>query len=220
MPNDAVAKRPQARASYHHGNLRAAALNATQDSIREGGVGQLSLREVARRLGVSNRAPAHHFKDKAGLLTEFAIEGYELLAESAIESVAAANASTGAEILAAVGRGYVRFAVGHREHFDVMFRLDMLHQEDERLIAASEAAYALLTSTIEQCRRENRLGGRESELVAVSAWSLVHGLSALWLSGRLSERIVESDVDRLAARISRLFVECVLTPSPAAELAH
>jgi AcrR family transcriptional regulator len=183
-------------------------------------VGQLSLRDVARKVGVSNRAPAHHFKDKAGLLTEFAIEGYDLLAESVIESIAAATRSSGPEILAAVGRGYVRFAVCHREHFEVMFRLDILHPEDERFVAASEVAYALLTSTIEQCRLEDRLGGREPELVAVSAWSLVHGLSALWLSGRLSERIVETDVDRLAARISQLFVDSVLTPSPPATPAN
>ena len=65
----------------------------------------------------------------------------------------------------------MRFAVCHREHFEVMFRLDMLHPEDERFVVASEVAYALLTSTIEQCRLE-RLGGREPELIAVSAWSL------------------------------------------------
>ena len=58
-------------------------------------MGQLSLREVARKVGVSNRAPAHYFKDKAGLLTQFAIEGYELLAESVIESITAATASSG-----------------------------------------------------------------------------------------------------------------------------
>ena len=83
---------------------------------------------------------------------------------------------------------------------------------DERLIVASELACGLLTSTIEQCERENLIGGRSRELVAVSAWSLVHGLSALWLSGRLSERIAEADVERLARQISQLFVDSVLTP--------
>jgi AcrR family transcriptional regulator len=179
-------------------------------------VGRLSFREVARRVGVSNRAPAHHFKDKAGLLTEFATEGYELLAQSVVESIGRSGAASGPERLDAIGRGYIRFAVGHREHFEVMFRLDILHPDDEPFVAASEAAYGLLTSTIEQCRREDRLGGREPELVAVSAWSLVHGLSALWLSGRLSERIHESDVERLAARVSHLFVETVLTPGSSA----
>jgi AcrR family transcriptional regulator len=198
--------------TYHHGNLRAATLHAVGTTIREVGVGRLSFREVARRVGVSNRAPAHHFKDKAGLLTEFATEGYELLAQSVVESIAGSGATSGPETLDAIGRGYIRFAVGHREHFEVMFRLDILHPDEERFVAASEAAYRLLTSTIEQCRREDRLGGREPELVAVSAWSLVHGLSGLWLSGRLSERIREPDVERLAARVSHLFVETVLTP--------
>jgi AcrR family transcriptional regulator len=174
-------------------------------------VSQLSLRQVASRVGVSNRAPAHHFKDKAGLLTEFAIDGYELLARSVVASISRSAAANGAEVLEAVGRGYVDFAVSHREHFEVMFRLDVLHPQDPRFVAASEVAYGLLTSTIEQCRLEGRLGGRDPELVAVSAWSLVHGLSALWLSGRLSERIAESDIDRLAQRASRLFVDAVLS---------
>jgi AcrR family transcriptional regulator len=189
-------------------------LSATEEFIRDVGVSQLSFRQVARKVGVSNRAPAYHFKDKAGLLTEFAIDGYELLAQSVLKSVRASGASSGPEILAAVGQGYVRFAVSHTEHFEVMFRLDVLHPEDERFVAASEVAYGLLTSAIDQCRREGRLNGREPELVAVSAWSLVHGLSALWLSGRLAERIVESNIDRLAARVSQLFVESVLTSSP------
>jgi AcrR family transcriptional regulator len=174
-------------------------------------VSQLSLRQVASRVGVSNRAPAHHFKDKAGLLTEFAIEGYELLAQSVVASITTSAASSGDEILEAVGRGYVRFAVSHPEHFEVMFRLDVLHPREPRFVAASEVAYGLLTSTIEQCREEGRLAGRDTEVVAVSAWSLVHGLSTLWLSGRLSERIAESDIERLAHRASRLFVEAVLT---------
>jgi len=200
-----------AQAPYHHGNLRATVLAAVEECIRERGVSQLSLREVSRRIGVSNRAPAHHFKDKAGLLTEFAIDGYELLAQAVIASIAESQATSGPQILAATGRGYVRFAVAHREHFDVMFRLDLVNPSDERFIAATELAYGLLTSTIEQCARENRIGGRSRELVAVSAWSLVHGLSALWLSGRLSERIAEPDVERLARQVSELFVESVLT---------
>jgi AcrR family transcriptional regulator len=188
-------------------------LAAVEQSIRERGVSQLSVREVSRRVGVSNRAPAHHFKDKTGLLTEFAIDGYALLAKTVIDSISESHATTGAEILAACGRGYVRFAVTHREHFEVMFRLDLVNRDDERFIAASELAYGLLTSTIERCRTENRIGARSPEVVAVSAWSLVHGLAALWLSGRLAERIKESDPERLAQDVSQLFVDSVLTPA-------
>jgi AcrR family transcriptional regulator len=199
--------------AYHHGNLPAALLEAVQSAVADYGVSGVSLREVARRAGVSPSAPAHHFGNKAGLLTAFATEGYQLLAETVIKEAAASDtADPGAE-LAAIGRGYVRFAIGHPAHFEVMFRLDVLDPANVDFAAASEAAYSLLTAVIERCRSAGRLHGRSPEVVAVSAWSLVHGLSALWISGRLSERITEQDPQRLAAAVSALFVETVL-PQP------
>jgi AcrR family transcriptional regulator len=199
--------------AYHHGNLPAALLDAVQDAVADCGVSGVTLRDVARRAGVSHSAPAHHFGSKAGLLTAFATAGYQLLAESVIAEVVAADARDGAAELAAIGRGYVRFAVGHPAHFAVMFRVDPLDQANEAFVHASEAAYSLLTATIERCRAAGRLHGRSPEVVAVSAWSIVHGLSALWISGRLSERIAEQDPERLAAAVSGLFVEAVLPPA-------
>ncbi len=200
--------------AYHHGDLAAALLAAVESAIAECGVSGVSLRDVARRAGVSHSAPAHHFGSKAGLLTAFAAAGYQLLAESVIKEVevAASDAADGAAELAAIGRGYVRFAVGHPAHFEVMFRLDALNPGNAEFVAASEAAYGLLTATVDRCRAAGRLHGRSPEVVAVSAWSLVHGLSALWISGRLSERIAEQDPQRLAAAVSDLFAEAVLPP--------
>lgn len=202
--------------AYHHGDLPAALLAAVESAVRDGGVSGVSLRDVARRAGVSHGAPAHHFGSKAGLLTAFASAGYRLLAESVIKEVAASEAADGAAELAAIGRGYVRFAVGHPAHFEVMFRLDTLDPGDAGFTAASEAAYGLLTATVERCGAEGRLHGRSAEVVAVSAWSLAHGLSALWISGRLAGRIAEHDPRRLAAAVSDLFVQAVLPPAPAA----
>jgi AcrR family transcriptional regulator len=202
--------------AYHHGDLPAALLAAVESAIADSGVSGVSLRDVARRAGVSHSAPAHHFGSKAGLLTAFAAAGYQLLAECVIKEVAASDAANGAAELAAIGRGYVRFAVGHPAHFEVMFRLDALDPGNAEFAAASEAAYGLLTATVERCRAAGRLHGRPPEVVAVSAWSLVHGLSALWISGRLSERIAEQDPQRLAAAVSDLFVEAVLPPARAA----
>ena len=163
--------------------------------------------------------PAHHFGSKAGLLTAFATAGYQLLAESVIKEVAASRRhGDGPAELAAIGRGYVRFAVGHPAHFEVMLRLDALTPGNAEFVAASEAAYGLLTATVERCRAAGRLHGRSPEVVAVSAWSLVHGLSALWISGRLPERIAEQDPQRLAAAVSDLFTDAVLSaehPPPA-----
>ena len=196
--------------AYHHGDLPAALLAAVESAVTDGGVSGVSLRDVARRAGVSHSAPAHHFGSKAGLLTAFATAGYQLLAESVLAEVAASDPADGPAELAAIGRGYVRFAVGHPAHFEVMFRLDALNRDDPRFTAASETAYGLLLATIERCQADDRLHGRPPELVAVSAWSMVHGLSALWISGRLAERITEQDPRRLAAAVSDLFVEAVL----------
>jgi WHG domain-containing protein len=104
--------------------------------------------------------------------------------------------------------------VGHPAHFEVMFRLDALNPEDARFAAASEAAYGLLSATVERCRAEGRLRGRSAEVVAVSAWSLVHGLSVLWISGRLAGRVAEQDPRRLATAVSDLFVQAVLPSAP------
>jgi AcrR family transcriptional regulator len=198
--------------AYHHGDLPAALLAAVESAVADGGVSGVSLRDVARRAGVSHSAPGYHFGSKAGLLTAFATAGYQLLAQSVIEEVAACDIRDGAAELAAIGRGYVRFAVRHPAHFEVMFRLDALDPADASFAAASETAYGLLTATIERCRAAGRLHGRSPELVAVSAWSLVHGLAALWISGRLTERIAEHDPRRLAAAVSNLFTEAVLPP--------
>ena len=200
--------------AYHHGDLPAALLEAVDRAVADCGVTGVSLRDVARRAGVSHGAPAHHFHNKAGLLTAFATAGYQLLAESVIAAVAESGAADVAAELAATGRGYIRFAIGHPAHFEVMFRLDALNADDPEFVAASEAAYGLLTATIERCRAAGRLHGRSPEVVAVSAWSLVHGLSALWLSGRLAERTTEQDPERLAAAVSDLFVDAVLPPPP------
>jgi AcrR family transcriptional regulator len=186
-----------------------------ESALADVGVSGVSLRDAARRAGVSHSAPAYHFGSKAGLLTAFATAGYRLLAESVIKEVAASDADDGAAELAAIGRGYARFAVGHPAHFEVMFRLDSIDPGNAELVAASEAAYGLLTAAVERCRAGGRLRGRSPEVVAVSAWSLVYGLSALWISGRLSERIGERDPRRLAAAVSDLFTEAVLPPPPA-----
>lgn len=198
--------------AYHHGDLPAALLAAVNSAVAECGVSGVSLRDVARRAGVSHSAPAHHFGSKAGLLTAFATAGYQMLAESVIHEVAASGAGGGAAELAAIGRGYVRFALGHPAHFEVMFRPDALNPGDAEFTVASEAAYRLLIATVERCHADGRLHGRSAEVVAVSAWSLVHGLSALWISGRLSERITEQDPQRLAAAVSDLFTTAVLPP--------
>jgi AcrR family transcriptional regulator len=117
------------RETYHHGRLPETLLKAAAKLIAEQGVANLSLREVARHAGVSHGAPAHHFADKAGLLTALATQGYELFTDALCAARDAEGDDTVAR-LAATGRAYVLFAAKHRAHFEVMFRPELLRTDD------------------------------------------------------------------------------------------
>ncbi|GAA0537272.1 TetR family transcriptional regulator [Saccharopolyspora erythraea NRRL 2338] len=158
--------------SYHHGDLRRTILDAAAAAIAESGPASWSLRELARRAGVSHAAPAHHFGDKTGLLTDLAAEGFGLLAD--------ALADAGDDFVD-VGLAYVRFAVDHRAHFEVMFQPDLYRTDDPRVTAARDRAGHVLEEGVRQVQGEHE---RTTEL---AAWSLVHGFASLWISGALSE---------------------------------
>lgn len=157
---------------YHHGNLKSALLDAAVDAIEQSGPAALSLRDLARRAGVSHAAPAHHFGDKAGLLTELAAQGYDLLAD--------AVRAAGPDLVEA-GVAYVRFAVDHRAHFEVMFQPGLHRPDDPELLAASRRADRALTEALTAS-----VPARAAEPEArLAAWSIVHGFAALWISGAL-----------------------------------
>jgi AcrR family transcriptional regulator len=167
---------------------------------------------VARRAGVSHGSPAHFFENKAGMLSAFAAQGFRRLAEVVLADLNRSVPVDGAQALAAIGRAYVRFAVNDPAQFEVMFRLDVLDNTSSELREASDLAFGLLSATIERCKLEGILGDREEILVALAAWSIVHGLASLWISGQLEGRIAQTDIDELASSVSQLFVDAVLGP--------
>jgi AcrR family transcriptional regulator len=191
-------------------NVPEALLEAIGESIREHGASALSLRDVARRVGVSHAAPAHFFKNKAGMLSAFAAQGFRRLADVVEDELDRSKAVGGAQALASIGRAYVRFAVAEPSQFEVMFRLDVLDATSSELQEASDRAFSLLITTIEQCRQEGSLGDRDEMLVALAAWSIAHGLASLWISGQLEWRIAEANIETLASSVSQLFVDAVL----------
>ena len=160
--------------TYHHGDLRRALLEAAASAIEESGVAALSLPELSRRAGVSHAAPAHHFGDKAGLLTALAAEGYARLAD-------ALNA---ADNFLETGVAYVRFAARHRAHFEVMFSPALYHSDDPALVEARDRAAAVLYRGAEEMPDAAADPGAVQE-AALAAWSMAHGFATLWLSGSL-----------------------------------
>ncbi|MFD7879624.1 TetR/AcrR family transcriptional regulator [Streptomyces sp. NPDC059766] len=166
--------------TYHHGDLRRAILSATLEVIASDGVGAISLRDLARRAEVSHAAPAHHFKDRAGLLTAIATEGFELLA-AALATVPAGTPHR----LREMGVRYVEFALSHPAHFTVMFQPQLLHGDDPELTAAKEHASRALRSGVEDLPAARR--GADARRAALAAWSLAHGFATLRLNGSLPQ---------------------------------
>jgi AcrR family transcriptional regulator len=156
--------------------------------VRIGVVGssQLSLRDIARRVGVSHGAPAHHFGDKIGLFTAIADEGFSLLAAKTTPLLDRSDA------LLQIGVAYVRFAVECRGYFEVMFRPDLYRTHDESLVESRARSFEVLY------RAARRGAGVPDDVdvtgLAVAAWSVVHGFATLWLAGNFRDDL-PADLD-------------------------
>ncbi|MDX3233366.1 TetR/AcrR family transcriptional regulator [Streptomyces sp. ME19-01-6] len=165
------------RQGYHHGDLRRALLTAAVEAIEESGAAAVSLRDLARRAGVSHAAPAHHFGDKAGLLTAVAVEGFELFADA----LNTTWEQTGD--FAEVGVAYVRFGLAHRGHFEVMFQPNLCHADAADLVAARARAAESLHGGAAVLA--DRAADGDLQTAAWAGWSLVHGFTMLQLGGAL-----------------------------------
>jgi AcrR family transcriptional regulator len=184
---------PKDARPYHHGDLRRALLEAATQAIAEVGPAAVSLRDLARRAGVSHAAPAHHFGDKAGLLTAVATDGFRQLAATLGQT----SQATGSFL--EIGVAYVGFAVTHRAHFEVMFRPELYHPDDPELVQARDAARSLLyPPAAEAATSPNGDGVR----AAVAAWSLVHGLATLWLNHNLPPQLGD-DPEQITREVAR-----------------
>jgi len=153
--------------TYHHGNLRPALLRAAGKMLEKEGPAGISLREAARRAGVSHAAPYRHFEDRDALLAELAAEGFEMLGD-AMRGQVGRN----------MGEAYVRFALEHPQRFRLMFGGVLALHKYEHLRAAASATYQGLVDAFR--------GMPHPELTAAAAWSLVHGLAHLKLDGHLA----------------------------------
>lgn len=181
--------------AYHHGSLREDLLAAAAEAVAHGGPSALSLRQLARQIGVTHTAPRHHFGDKRGVITALAAQGYRLLAGRL--------AAAGTDFIEA-GVAYVRFALDHPGHFAVMFRPELVDNEDEELVAArTRTRTALLAGAEAHVRAAGReltpAAGKALPPYAVLAWSSAHGIASLALSGALTAMGMGSSKEELTA---------------------
>ncbi len=171
--------------TYYQGDLRSDLLDAAVEVIEERGIGALSLREVARRVGVSHAAPAHHFGDKAGLFTALATDSFRLFADSMRQAVDAADPEDPLEQLDASGSAYIGFALANRARFEVMFRPEALNTNDESYLEAARLSSGLLRELVAAAQLGGWAADRETGAVVLAMWGMVHGLATLANQGNL-----------------------------------
>jgi AcrR family transcriptional regulator len=178
-------KKP-ARKAYHHGDLRQQLIAATEEIILERGVSGFTLREEARRAGVSPAAPAHHFKDARGLLTEVALLGFRDFGK-ALKAADRRGGENPARRLYEQGSAYVRFALKYPARFELMFRHDKHDMTNAAFAEVADHSYRVLEDAI----RAATGAPSDQELtpdghgLLMAMWSIVHGFAHLALGGEL-----------------------------------
>ena len=185
--------------SYHHGHLRIAVLEHAEAMLEESGVESLSLREVARRAGVSNAAPRRHFPDKRALLTALAERGYEQL-EGEINAVLATAPDGFTERLTAFAQAYVEFGARHPSLLELMMGAKYW-PDAEHLRVANHRAFAGPIALLEQAAAAGEIDGDDPERVNTAVLAVLQGLVVLATSGLAGPRPIGESV---ASTISTL----------------
>ncbi len=195
--------------AYHHGDLRRALVDAALALVTEEQNWGFSLREVTRRAGVSHNAPYNHFADKRDLLAAVAAVGFEAL--RAHLAAATADAPSPEAALLAIGTTYVRFGMDNPAHYRLMFGPTLTVAEGGLPVMVAEAAAAAKAVLGETILRGAQAGSfaaspanqAELNLAALSAWSLVHGLTMLAIDGLAKDGAPSPLPEHVVAGVSR-----------------
>ncbi|CCE00726.1 TetR/AcrR family transcriptional regulator [Bradyrhizobium sp. STM 3809] len=169
---------------YHHGDLRAALLAAAADLLDREGAEGVSLRAVARAVGVSQTAPYNHFDSKEALLVALAAEGFSALRRS--QQQALATLAAGSNALEALGSNYVSFATEKPQRYRLMFGLGLKDRSMLAAVAKVKRASFEPLHTVLRARSVN-LDPATLDAEAVAAWAFVHGLASLVIDGSLRD---------------------------------
>lgn len=175
---------------YHHGDLRAALLARAERTLRDKGPGALSLRQLARDIGVSHAAPGRHFKDKQALLDALAREGFDRLGAV----MAAAREEAGgsfADRVAAVGRAYVGFATANAALLDLMYSVKHDPAASRELVDAAHGLAGFAMELIEDGQRAGEVREGPAEPIGLPVMSALHGFAALAVTGAVPVEEIE-----------------------------
>jgi AcrR family transcriptional regulator len=168
--------------SYHHGNLRQALMDAALVCIREKGADKLSLRALAREVGVSQAAPYRHFEDKVALLSALASDGFERLAGS-MEVLMGDIKLDPLAAFQRAGQAYVEFAQQNPETYRLMYIMKAADFDDNEMAACHTSAFHLLEQTVDAGLASGAFKAASKDAIVLAAWSMAHGYAQLVIDG-------------------------------------
>ena len=199
--------------SYHHGNLHNDILARGAEIIDEQGLDALSLRGIARDLGVSHAAPNRHFKNKAALLSALATDGWLKLKEATLSAANAAASQDPRARLNAMGRGYLHWALDNRALFRSIMHPDVTRTADEALLAAIQEFANAVRAEVHACQQVGHLSDLPLDTAALFTNAVPTGAAIL-----LAEPILRSsstvDTTQIDTLVEQLIALVVPTDSP------
>ncbi len=206
---------------YHHGDLRRALLDAALQFVRERGIPDFTLREVARQAGVSHNAPYNHFADKAELVAALTIEGFQTL-ELALRSTYEQTEGTPLERTLAIGGAYLRFALENPAAFSLMFRPELRRSShdgwefNEAVKIAGDATVQVLLDGIAASQQAGLLRAELSmDMLALTLSSTMHGLTVLLLDNILVKGKIAStleEAEQLMGNVMHMVAQGLMVP--------
>lgn len=201
-------------AHYHHGNLRLALLQAAIDQIKEHGVEKLSMRGIARMVGVSQTAPYRHFEDKNHLLSEVATQAFTELHHSSMAAVDPLKSPL--RNIHATGLIYLQYAMDNPEKYRVIFGNSIQNRRSyHKMVEAGEKSFQILINLVEQGIKDGEFIPGCSLLLANALWTQVHGAASLILDGFYEGRELPMPFDDfLKAQIHIGTRALLLNPKP------
>ena len=169
------------KSTYHHGDLRKALIDAAAALAAESGPESVSLRAVAKRASVSHAAPYHHFSGRAELLHAVALEGFRLMDVEISAAVRKQHKAFPYDRLQAIGRAYIRFAARYPHYFKAMFRGVTPNEAFPDPDDHGQKNFTGLVQAVQACVGEQGKPGKRTMDLVLTAWSIVHGMSSLWV---------------------------------------
>jgi AcrR family transcriptional regulator len=193
---------------YHHGNLVEELIAVTIDIIEERGVEHVSVREAAKRAGVSPGAPFQHFRSKAALLTAVAEQAMDRLTQKVTEAQSAADATHPIEVLEAIGWGYLQWAIANPTHFEIInSRTHIEFEESEKLRTQNEAIRQRMFELLAQARECLDLSH-----VVLAARALVYGLARTLIDGHFHRWHPNEPPPQAMRHALHLFIRQITAP--------